>query len=130
VSASGTVLIKRYGSKTSSILLNRNGMLLGGVLLTAVAWLREGWHPEVWTPVGIASVAVLALVGTVFTFTTYFWLLRHTRASQMGLISYVTPVLATLLGAAVGDGALDLAAVLGTGLVIAGIVLVVRRPRP
>ncbi|MBK8097894.1 MAG: EamA family transporter [Planctomycetes bacterium] len=129
VSAVGTVLIKKHGSKTSSIVLNRNGMVLGAVLLGGAALLREGWRPEVWTTQGVVSMAALALVGTVFAFSTYFWLLRHMPAGKLSLISYVTPVLATLLGVAVGDGKLDGATIVGTGLVIAGVCLVVRKPK-
>ncbi|MBK8097890.1 MAG: hypothetical protein IPK26_12335 [Planctomycetes bacterium] len=50
-----------------------------------------------------------------------FWLLRHQPAGELSLISLVTPVLATLLGVAVGDGKIDAATIVGTGLVIAGL---------
>ncbi|MBK8097891.1 MAG: EamA family transporter [Planctomycetes bacterium] len=53
---------------------------------------------------GVMSMALLALIGTGFAFSTCFWLLRYMPAGKLSLISYVTPVLATLLGVAVGDG--------------------------
>jgi drug/metabolite transporter (DMT)-like permease len=128
-SAIGTTLVKKYGSGTSSVLLNRNGMLLGAALLTLVAFATERPLAMAWSWRGMLATLYLALFGTALTFGVYFWLLRTVPASRLALITYVTPVLAMLLGAAVGDGTMDGAAWLGALLITAGIVLVVRRPR-
>lgn len=130
VSAVGTTLVKKYGSGTSSVRLNRNGMLLGAALLGAAAFLREDPLAMAWTWRGTVALLYLALFGTALAFGVYFHLLRTAPASMLSLITYVTPVLAMLLAAMVGDGAMDAAAWLGTLLVTAGIALVVRRPRP
>lgn len=129
VSAAGTTLIKKYGSGSSSVLMNRNGMLLGAVLLALVAFLREDVRPIAWTGPGVLATLYLALFGTTMTFGLYFHLLRTVPASQLSLISYVTPLLAMLLAAAVGDGTTDAAGWAGTALVLAGIALVVTRRR-
>lgn len=129
VSAVGTTLIKKYGSGTSSVLLNRNGMLLGAVMLCVAAFVREDPLTMAWTPSVVVATLYLALFGTALTFGVYFWLLRTAPASMLSLITYVTPVLAMLIAALVGDGEIDGLAWLGTGLVVTGIVLVVRRPR-
>ncbi len=128
VSAVGTTLIKKYGSGTSSLVLNRNGMFVGAALLGGAAVLLESPGDIVWTLRGTLALVLLALLGTALAFGVYFWLLRTTPASRLALITYVTPVLAMLLGAAVGDGAMDAMAWLGTGLVVAGVGLVVTGP--
>ena len=128
LSATGTTLIKKYGSGTSSVLLNRNGMLLGAALLSLAAFVREDPLAMAWTWRGTLATLYLALPGTALTFGIYFRLLRTAPASTMSLISYVTPVLAMLLGALVGDGTIDGAAWLGAGLVVLGVALVVARP--
>jgi len=69
----------------------------------------------------------LAVFGTSMTFGIYFWLLRTAPASRLALISYVTPILAMLIGALVGDGTLDALAWLGTALVVTGVALVVKK---
>ncbi len=127
VSAFGTTLVKKYGSHTSSVLLNRNGMLLGALLLTAAAFLGEDPLAMAWTCQGTMATLYLGLFGTALTFGVYYRLLRTAPASMLSLISYVTPVLAMLLGAAVGDGRIDGAAWLGAGLVVAGVALVVAK---
>ena len=129
VSAIGTTLVKKYGSGTSSVLLNRNGMAFGAVLLLVAAFVAEAPLAMAWTPRVVVATLYLALLGTALTFGVYFWLLRTAPASMLSLITYVTPVLAMLLGAAVGDGTMTAGAWLGTALVTAGIVLVVRRKR-
>jgi len=94
VSAVATNFLKREGAGTSSALLNRNGMFLGGVLVGLWALLVETDASASWTPRAILSVAYLALVGTVFAFGIYLWLLRHAPATRLALIAYCIPVVA------------------------------------
>jgi drug/metabolite transporter (DMT)-like permease len=74
-------------------------------------------------------VAYLALIGTCLTFGVYYWLMRWAAASDLALVSYVTPVLALLLGWLVGDHSLDTATIAGSALVAVGIALVLGRGR-
>lgn len=129
LSALGTTLVKKYGSGASSVLLNRDGMLLGAALLTVAGAWREDPHAIVWTTRGTLALVYLAVFGTALTFGVYFWLLRRAPASKLSLISYVTPILAMLLSAVVGDGAIAPGDWIGAGLVVAGIALVVARFR-
>lgn len=126
VSAVGTALIKRHGAGTSSLLLNRNAMLLGALLLALAARALESDVEAHWTPAAIASVVYLAVCGTVVTFGLYFWLLRTMDANRMGLIAYVTPAVALLLGTTLGDEPLTASMIAGAGLVLCGVLLVVR----
>lgn len=127
VSAAGTTLVKKFGSRTSSVVLNRNGMLLGAALLGVAALLREDPLAMPWTTSVTIATLYLAVVGTTMTFGIYFWLLRSAPASRLALITYVTPVLAMALGALVGDGTPGVVAWSGAGAVVLGIALVVTR---
>ncbi|MCB9885403.1 MAG: EamA family transporter [Planctomycetes bacterium] len=129
VSAVGTTLIKKFGSGTSSVVLNRNGMLVGSVWLGIAAFVLEDPLAATWSLRGVLALTYLALFGTALTFGIYFWLLRTTPASRLALITYVTPVLAMALGAAVGDGDMDKNAWAGTAAVVFGIGLVVSKGR-
>ena len=128
-SATGTTLVKKFGSGTSSVLLNRNGMLLGAALLSVAALLAEDPAAIVWTTNGVLALGYLAVFGTALTFGVYFWLLRTAPASLLSTISFVTPILAMLLSALVGDGELALRDWAGTALVATGVALVVVRAR-
>lgn len=126
VAAFGNLLIQRDGGGTSSVLLNRNGFAIGGALLTALAWASEHGRGDAarWSPAALGSVLYLSLVGSVLAFGLCFWLLRHAPAYELGLISYVRPVVALLLGATVGDERLGGERVLGTAFVLGGVALV------
>lgn len=129
LAAVGLTLVKRYGSHTSSVLLNRNGMLLGAALLAAAAFAAEEPLAMRWDARVTLATLYLAVCGTALTFGIYFWLLRTAPASMLALINYVTPVLAMVLAELVGDGQNDLFGWLGAGGVVLGVVLVARRPR-
>jgi len=129
VSALGTALIKRHGAGTSSLVLNRNAMQLGALLLALAARALEGDVEVTWTPRAIASVLYLAVFGTVVTFGLYFWLLRTIDANRMGLIAYVTPAVALFLGTTLGGEAITASMVAGAALVLLGVVFVVRGKR-
>lgn len=126
VSCYSTTLLKRDGQGVSSVLVNRNGMALGAVLLCALAFAFERDAPRSWDGTAIASIVYLALVGTVLGFGLYFWLLRHVPAHELSLISYLTPALAVVLGAVFGGEQLTLFTLAGCATILAGVYLVLR----
>ena len=128
--AIGTIAVKRHGAGTSSVVLNRNALAIGAVVLCAAAWLFERDARATWTPAAIASVVYLALVGTALTFGLYFWLLRHMPAHKLSLISYVTPAIALLVGTVIGEEPFTLFTCLGSASILTGVWLVVRAPPP
>lgn len=125
--AIGQVIIKRHGREVSATLLNRDGMLLGALLLWLVAVPLDTAAPVTLTVPAIGSVLYLAIVGTVVTFGLYYWLLRYVASSRLALIAYVTPAIALWLGWAVGDEPLAGTTVMGTALVLLGIAATLRR---
>ncbi|MEX1367289.1 MAG: EamA family transporter [Nannocystaceae bacterium] len=125
--AIGQVLVKRYGSEVSSSLLNRDGMIVGAVLLWLCALPFESADDVTLTPTAVGSVVYLAVIGTAVTFGLYYWLLRYVASSRLSLIAYVTPAVALWLGWAVADEPLALTTLLGTGLVLLGIAFALRR---
>lgn len=124
-----TTLIKRRAAGASSLLLNRDSMLIGGVLLLLLAAVFERGAPVRLTGTAIFSVVYLALLGSVVTFGAYMWLLRSVPAYRLSLISYVTPVLALLLGRSVRDEPFGSTTLLGTALVLVGVAFTLRKKR-
>jgi drug/metabolite transporter (DMT)-like permease len=126
VVAVGTVVTKRYASAASSAMLNRNGMFVGAVLLSAASALFERDAAVRLTSRALFSIGYLAIMGTVVTFGLYHFVLRHAPAHRLSLIAYVTPVLALTLGWALGGEPIYLSTVAGTALILGGVALVVR----
>jgi drug/metabolite transporter (DMT)-like permease len=127
--AVSTLLVKSRASASSSLLLNRDAMVIGAAALGLGAVLFEAPLQVVWTAPAVLSVLYLALMGTVLTFGAYMWLLRFVPAYRMSLTSFVIPVVALLLGAAVGDEPLGPRTVFGAALVLGGLGLSTRGPR-
>jgi len=104
------------------------GMLYGAVADWAGWWVFERGHPVYWTPAGIWSTLYLALVGTVATFLGYFWLLKRTDATRLSVFTFITPVVAMASGWLCLDEALSPWLFSGAGLILAGVLLTLRRP--
>ena len=128
-SALGTALVKRDGAKTSSILLNRDGVFLGALVFLVLALVLE-WGDARWTTRAVLGVVYLGGVGTALAFSLYFWLLRFAPASRMGVIAYLVPAVAVGFGALLGGERVTALTLVGMGLVLAGVSLVVLRRRP
>jgi drug/metabolite transporter (DMT)-like permease len=103
-------------------------MWIGASLLGLAALFFERRSAVVWTPGAILSVVYLALFGTVLAFGLYFWLLRHTAANRLSVISYVTPAIALALGVAVRGEQVTPFTLAGLVSILAGVFLVHRGP--
>ena len=111
----------------NSLLLNRNGMILGAAILTGLAVLCEGGSEGVWTTPALLGIGYLSLFGTCLTFGLYYWVLRYVPAYKLSLIAYVTPVIAIGLGTVVRDEPLTAGLLGGGGLVLAGVWMTLAR---
>lgn len=131
LSALGQTHVKRHGAAVSSLLLNRNGMAIGALVLATAALLTERDAPVQWTAQAMASVLYLAVIGTSVTFGLYFWALRYAPSYRLSLISYLTPVLALTVGAVAGGEPVGPETIAGVALILAGVGLVMlKRKRP
>jgi len=125
--AASTLFFKQRAAGASSLLLNRDAMWIGASLLGACAFVLEQPLETVWTTRAWLSLLYLSVMASVVTFGVYFWLLRYVPAYRMSLISFVTPLVALLLGTFVGGEPIGPRTVLGALLVLAGIGLAMRR---
>jgi len=115
------VLVKRYGQTQHPVSMNFVGMIAGGVILLAASFLLEPVETARWDAAAIGSIAYLALVGSVVVFVTYYWLLKRMEAVVLSLTSFVTPIVAVILGALILDESLSPNTFLGGTLVLIGI---------
>jgi drug/metabolite transporter (DMT)-like permease len=77
-------------------------MLAGGALLLAGAWWvgeRPAWPPD---PRAVACWGYLVLAGSVVGFSAYMVLLQRTTAALASSYTFVNPVIAMVLGVAIG----------------------------
>ena len=98
-------------------------LLIGFIALTLWSVWTEQTDINL-TPSVIASLAFHGIGVAFLGFLLWFWLLTHYKASQLGILSFMTPVLGVLLGSWWLDEQIESNFVIGTGLIVAGIVLV------
>lgn len=122
-----TLLIKQRAAGSSSLLLNRDALWIGGVCLGVGALFWERQAPVLFSARAVASIVYLALPGTVLTFGLYVWLLRYVPAYRMSLTAFITPLLALFAGAAFGRERIGLHTLFGSALLLSGVLLVVLR---
>jgi drug/metabolite transporter (DMT)-like permease len=121
VSSLSSVAVKKWGGNIHPISLAAMPMAIATVVMTALALLFERHRAVVWSSSSIASLAYLAVFGSALTFTLYYWLLRHVRASRLALIAYATPVIAVATGVLFLHEPLTSRFAIGGALVIAGV---------
>ena len=125
-SAFANVAIKRWGRGLHPVTLNAWAMVLASGVMGAAAATVERERALVFDTTSISSLLYLAVIGSVVTFTLYFWLLQHLPATRVALIAYAVPVVAVLIGALAFDEPVTARTVAGGLLVMAGIGLASR----
>ena len=98
---------------------------LGGafVLLLPAAWLLDDF---VFVPTlfGWSSLFFQTVVVGFASYLAWFWMLRHYLASRLGALSFLTPLFGVVLGVWLLQEPLTLNFLVGSALVILGIILV------
>jgi len=71
------------------------------------------------------GLAYLVLAGTVVTFSAYIWLLGHVEPTRVATYAFVNPVVAVLLGWAIGGEQLTAATLLAAAVIVAAVAVAV-----
>ena len=128
--ALGTWLQPRLQLPANPFVLVVYEMLVGGTVLTVLGVARgEHFAPASYTGRAWSAWVFLLLVGSILALTAYNWLLRSTSVSLVSTYAYVNPAIAVFLGWLVLSEAITATTLLGTAVVVAGVVLVVTAER-
>lgn len=119
VMAFGVVLAKRWTSPAPLLATTGWQLVAGGLLLLPVALAVEGPPPPTLTGANIAGYAYLSLIGAAVAYALWFRGIRALRPTAVSFLGLLSPVVATVLGAAVLGQQLNLLQTVG-GLVVLG----------
>jgi drug/metabolite transporter (DMT)-like permease len=72
----------------------------------------------------VIAFAYLTCIGSLVGFTAYSWLLKVTTPARVSTYAYVNPVIALLLGWAVGGEELTPRVLLAAAVIIGGVVII------
>jgi drug/metabolite transporter (DMT)-like permease len=117
------IQIKKLGHHISPIAMNFVSMSIAAAVLLAASLTTERWSGTAWSSDAIFSLLYLALVGSVLTFVTYYWLLKRVAPVYLSLSSFINPIVAVLLGAAFRGETLGASVAFGASLVLLGILV-------
>ena len=101
------------------------GNLTFGAAYIWIFTLVTGSNPAPPTqPDSIIALLWLGLLGSFFAFLLLYFLIAHLEATVASMVTYLFPVVGVTLGVALLHEVLDARLLIGTGLVVVGIVVV------
>ncbi|CAG7615036.1 DMT family transporter [Paenibacillus allorhizosphaerae] len=109
---------------TSSVAINSVQMLYGGMALVVLSLFTEHMNefPLQSFP-ALGSLMYLIIVGSMLGHSLYAWLLKATNAVFPSTWLYISPVIAMGLGAIVYGESVSAYSVVGTALILSGIIV-------
>lgn len=122
--AGGAMWGRHKRPSTPPLMLASMQMLTGGTALLAVGFATGEASQWQWTFRGVGSVAYLAVFGSILSYTTYIWLVRHVTPDKLSTIAYVNPLVAVVLGWLVLGETLNGWQFVGMLVLLGGVVLI------
>jgi drug/metabolite transporter (DMT)-like permease len=115
------IVVKKHGHAIHPFAITFVPMLMGGLFLLASSALLENFSDNLFTTSAFLSILYLGIFGSVATFVSYFWLLKKVEAVLLSLTSFITPVIAVVLGVIFLGEKLSPRTYVGAALVLGGI---------
>lgn len=127
--ALGSVISQRYATATPAIAAAGMQLVCGGVVLLVVSALAGEWSD--FTASGISAVSwaglvYLTIAGSVVAFTAYVWLLDHLPGPLVATYTFVTPIIAVVLGSIFLGERMGAPTLAGAALVVGSVIAVWR----
>jgi drug/metabolite transporter (DMT)-like permease len=125
--AAGSLYTKWSPKPTTGTIATGTQMLAGGLLLVAAGAVTgelsqlDVAHASTRSLLGFAY---LVTFGSLIGFTAYVYLLSHTTAAKAATYAYVNPVVAVLLGWAIGHEEVTRRTILAAGVILAGVAII------
>lgn len=120
----GSVLARSFDLPASKPLTSGAEMLLGGLFLILWSAIKGEMHPlPHLTTRSVLALLYLIFFGSLLAYTAYVWLLGHMPATRVASYAYVNPVVAVALGYFFGGEAVTSHTLLGTGIILASVLL-------
>lgn len=122
--AFGSVYARRQPVGCSPWMTSAMQMLIAGVVLSLIGLLAGELPRWNWSTQGMGALAYLVVFGSCLGFGAYIWLVQQVTPTQLSTYAYVNPAVAVLLGWWLLDEVLSPRQIIGTLIIIVGVVLV------
>ncbi len=113
-----SVLVKKVDSQVDAFNQMLGSLLfaLPGLLLSW--WLLDGFMPNLVSTKSWAAIGYLAILGSLLGITLFFYVLANMTATAVSMITFMTPIIALVLGALLANESLGWQVWVGAILVI------------
>ena len=128
--AMGSIYGRRNPLRCPPLVAATFQMLIAGILMALIGLVAgegERWR---WTSQSWAAWAYLTVFGSCIGYGAYYWLVHNVTPAVLGTYAYVNPAVAVALGCWLGGESLNRLQVVGTGVILIGVVLVTLSQRP
>jgi len=115
------VILKKHAGHLNPFSMNAYPLLIAGSVLILLSLVFEDSSKWLFTSSAIYSIFYLATIGTIVTFTIYYWLLQNMNVVILSLSSFITPIIAVVLGWFILNEKLSQNILIGSMLVLMGI---------
>jgi drug/metabolite transporter (DMT)-like permease len=112
---------------SSRVLGSGMQMIAGGIGLIAVGFLlgeHRLFSPEQVSARGILGLVYLTVVGSIFSFAIYTWLLWSAPTTLVSTYAYVNPIVAVILGALILKEVVSLRLIIASAMILAAVAIV------
>ena len=123
----GTIVSRRLVLPESKPMSAATQMLSGGVqllVLAAVSGEFAHFRAQDVSASAWFSLIYLIIAGSIVAYTAYVWLLHYESPTRVGTYAYVNPVVAVIIGAGFGGEIIGRRTLLGTALILVGVVAI------
>jgi drug/metabolite transporter (DMT)-like permease len=130
--ATGSIYSRHATMPGSPFLSTAMQMLAAGAVLALLSFtLGEPW---VFEPAAVSLKSAfgwlyLIVLGSIVAFSAYVWLLRAAAPAHVSTYAYVNPVVAVLLGWALGGEALTSRMLIAAAVIVSGVALITLAPK-
>lgn len=117
------IKLKEHSQNLDAFMVSTGSMAVC-TLAAGILWFGHGMPvPETMSLRAGGALLYLALIGSVFALSVYFWMIRECRPTQISLIPMISTVSSVWLGHFLNDEALTHDILIGTGLIASGLLL-------
>ena len=117
------VVIKKEGKRLNPLTMNFFPMLLAGIGLIILGFLFEDLSYVMFDNYAVFSVLYLALFGSIYTFTSFYWLMKKVNVIILSLLAFITPIVALFLGWIIYNEQLTVENIIGAVMVLIGLLI-------
>lgn len=122
--AAGSIYGRRNPQHCAPLMTAALQMLIAGLLMLGIGLVLGEHHRWRWTPQSWGAWAYLTVLGSCIAYGAYYWLVHNVTPALLGTYAYVNPAIAVLLGAWLGAEHLSAMQLVGTGVILGGVIAV------